>query len=164
MNPGSTASGKSDNNLVVARYTNGQVIKGYTQDFFPDHPVFHVLPKGSMASVPVRLADLKAVFFVRDLIGNRLRNKNRKFPPVDNGPQQGRRIAVHFKDGELLVGYALTYSPEKPGFFVFPHDPMGNNLRVFVMRAATQTVKLGPAADQLAVTAPKPKVKPPKAA
>jgi uncharacterized protein DUF6982 len=155
-----------ENNLVVARYRNGQVVKGYTRDFFPERPLFHVLPKGGAQSVPVKAAELKAVFFVRDLLGNRLRHKNRRFPAQDVGPQTGRRIAVLFEDGELLVGHAQTYTADRPGFFVFPIDPNGNNLRVYVLRAAVKQVKLGPEAEKLAVTAPKPKpkFKPPAAA
>lgn len=156
--------GPGDNNLVVARYRNGQVIKGYTRDFFPERPVFHVLPKGGAQSVPVKLTELKGVFFVRDLLGNRLRHKNRRFPAQDPGPQSGRRIAVLFEDGELLVGHSQTYSPERPGFFVFPLDPQGNNLRVYVVRAATKQVKLGPMAEELARAAPPPKRKLPPAA
>jgi hypothetical protein len=158
--------GAGDNNLVVARYRNGQVVKGYTRDFFPERPVFHVLPRGGSQSVPVKLADLKGVFFVRDLLGNRLRHKNRRFPAQDPGPQSGRRIAVLFEDGELLVGHSQTYSPERPGFFVFPLDPQGNNLRVYVLRTATKQVKLGPMAEELARVAPptRSKFKPPSAA
>ena len=144
MNP--TPAG-GENNLVVARYRNGEVVKGYTRDFFPDRASFHVLPKGGQVSIQVRTPELKGVFFVRDLVGNRLRNK-------------GRRIAVLFEDGELLVGYAQTYSADRTGFFVFPADPYSNNLRVYVLRAATKQVKLGPAADELAATAPPPRQKP----
>ena len=165
VNPGGTpGSGAGESNLVVARYRNGQVIKGYTRDFFPDRPLFHVLPKGGQATVPIKTAELKGVFFVHDLLGNRLHNKGRRFPAVDQGPQTGRRIAVLFEDGELLVGYAQTYSAEKPGFFVFPADARSNNIRVYVLRAATKQVKLGPAADELARTAPTPRVKPRPAA
>ena len=88
-----TSGTAGEANLVVARFANGQIIKGSTRDFFPDRPQFHVLPKGAMTGVPVKVSELKAVFFVRDLLGNRLRNKNRKFPAVDQGPQTGRRIA-----------------------------------------------------------------------
>ena len=158
MNPTPPAGG--ENNLVVARYRNGQVVKGYTRDFFPERPTFHVLPKGGQVSVQVKTPELKGVFFVRDLLGNRLRNKGRRFPAIDQGPNTGRRIAVLFEDGELLVGYAQTYSPERPGFFVFPADPNSNNLRVYVLRAATKQVKLGPAADELARSAPPPRPKP----
>ena len=157
MNP---TNPSGENNLVVARHRTGQVVKGHTRDFFPDRPVFHVLPKGGQVSVQVKTAELKGVFFVRDLLGNRLRNKGRRFPAVDQGPHTGRRVAVLFEDGELLVGYAQTYSPEKPGFFVFPADPNSNNIRIYVLRAATKQVKLGPAADELARTAPPPRPKP----
>jgi len=157
MNP---TNAIGENNLVVARHRTGEVIKGYTRDFFPDRPVFHVLPKGGQVSVQVMTAQLKALFFVRDLLGNRLRNKGRRFPAVDQGPQTGRRIAVMFEDGELLVGYSQTYSAEKTGFFVFPADPLSNNIRVYVLRAATKQIKLGPAADELARTAPPPRPKP----
>ena len=152
-----------EQNLVVARYQNGEVVKGYTQDFFPERPLFHVQPKGGSQAVPVRMSELKAVFFVKDLLGNRLRTKNRRFIPGDPGPQQGKRIAVHFKDGELIVGHALTFTPGKQGFFVFPSDAQGNNIRIYVLTAAVKEVKLGPAAEQLALTVPRPKPKPPKA-
>jgi len=158
MNP--TNPGGGENNLVVARYRSGEVVKGHTRDFFPDRPAFHVLPKGAQVSVQVKTAELKGVFFVRDLLGNRLRNKGRRFPAVDQGPNTGRRIAVLFEDGELLVGYAQTYSSDRPGFFVFPADPNSNNMRVYVLRAATKQVKLGPAADELARSAPPPRQKP----
>jgi hypothetical protein len=158
MNPSVPAAGEP--NLVVARYRNGEVVKGYTRDFFPDRPAFHVLPKGSQVSVQVKTGELKGVFFVRDLLGNRLRNKGRRFPAIDQGPNTGRRIAVLFEDGELLVGYAQTYSPERVGFFVFPADPNSNNIRVYVLRAATRQIKLGPAADELARSAPPPRQKP----
>ena len=156
--------GMVENNLVVARYRNGQVVKGYTRDFYPERPIFHVLPKGGAQAVPVKTAELKGVFFVKDLLGNRLRHKNRRFPASDAGPQNGRRIAVLFEDGELLVGHAQTYSPERPGFFVHPIDPNGNNVRVYVLRAAVKQVKLGPQAEDLARTAPPPRQKRPPAA
>jgi len=157
MNP---TNPSAESNLVVARYRSGEVVKGYTRDFFPERPVFHVLPKGGQVSVQVMTPELKGLFFVRDLLGNRLRNKGRRFPAVDQGPHTGRRVAVLFEDGELLVGYAQTYSAEKAGFFVFPADPNSNNIRIYVLRAATKQIKLGPAADELARTAPPPRPKP----
>src|SRR5215204_1250594 len=139
MNP---TNPSAESNLVVARYRSGEVVKGYTRDFFPERPVFHVLPKGGQVSVQVMTPELKGLFFVRDLLGNRLRNKGRRFPAVDQGPHTGRRVAVLFEDGELLVGYAQTYSAEKAGFFVFPADPNSNNIRIYVLRAATKQIKL----------------------
>jgi len=141
-------------NLVAARGRDGSVVKGHTRDFLPDGTLFHVLPRGAAQSVPVLMEELKAVFFVRDLIGNKLHDKNRMFPPFDASPDLGRRIAVVFEDGELLIGHARTYSGEGPGFFVFPLDPRGNNTSIYVLRAATREVRLGLGAEELARSTP----------
>jgi uncharacterized protein DUF6982 len=161
---GQAQAGGNQYNLVVARYRNGQVVKGTTSDFYPERAMFHVLPRGSAQGVPVKMAELKGVFFVRDLLGNRARKKNRSFPPEDPGMQGGRHITVLFEDGEVIVGHSQTYSLERPGFFVFPIDPQGNNLRVYVLRAAVKQVKLGAQADELALNAPPPRQKMPPAA
>jgi hypothetical protein len=54
---------------------------------------------------------------------------------------QGRKVAVTFHDGEILLGSTLGYKGEGQGFFVHPADPRSNNLRVFVAPGATQQVK-----------------------
>jgi hypothetical protein len=148
-----TVAGASS--LVVARYRDGQVIKGYTRDFVPGQSQFHVLPRGGLQPLPVDTAELKGVFFVRDLAGNKLFHKKRLFPAFDAGPQSGRRIAVVFEDGELLVGHTQSYAAESPGFFVHPLDPRENNTRVYVLRAATKEVRLGLGAEELARTTPR---------
>jgi len=149
-----------ETNLIVARLLNGRTIKGSTSDFFPERPQFHVQTRGSSQTVAVKMDDLKAIFFVKDLVGNPGHVKNRKFSAMDPGLQTGKRIAVLFKDGELLVGYTVSYTAGRQGFFMVPVDPQGNNTRIYVVSAATKTVKVGPAADELALTAPKPKPKP----
>jgi hypothetical protein len=63
---------------------------------------------------------------------------------------QGKKVAVLFKDGELLCGYTLTYVPGRDGFFMFPADGDTNNLRVYVVNASTAEVKTGPEAEALA--------------
>lgn len=143
----------SEKNLVVARYNNGSTIKGYTEDFFPNRPHFHIhLRPGE--TVPVKMADLKAVFFVKDLLGDSTHKKTRTFGAAGHDGGHGKKIAVQFKDGEVLTGHTLSYLPGKQGFFVFPADTGGNNTRVYVLDAATRNVKVGPAAEQLARTAP----------
>ena len=54
---------------------------------------------------------------------------------------QGRKVAVTFHDGEILLGSTLGYRGEGNGFFVHPADPRSNNLRVFVAPGATREVK-----------------------
>ena len=56
---------------IVARYLDGRMIKGFTQDFFPNKPSFHLFPEANPSGegAKVFLIDLKAVFFVRDFLG-----------------------------------------------------------------------------------------------
>ena len=55
---------------VVARYADGRVIKGFTQDFFPNKDCFHLILDDNRRTVEVFVRRLKAVFFVRDFAGN----------------------------------------------------------------------------------------------
>ena len=149
----------ADSIQVVVRTLKGECIKGTTQDFFPERPTFHVQVRGGTQTIMVKMVDLKAVFVVRDLVGNPAHVKARKFGPMDPGLQSGKRVAVLFKDEELLVGYATSYVAGRQGFFLIPADRAGNNERVYVLSHAAKTVKAGPAADELVAVAPKPKPK-----
>ena len=149
-------------NQVVAHFANGSLLKGKTQDFYPNRPVFHVLPVDGAPPVEVECSKLKAIFFVKDLAG---RDKHRLhdskgFLTSKNENSQGKKLAVRFRDGELLCGYSLAYVPGREGFFMFPSDAESNNLRVYVINAAAVEVKSGPEADALArkVLAEKSKV------
>ena len=137
-------------NLVVARYTDGRVLKGVTQDFSPNRGIFHVHPEGASEAVQLRFKQLKALFFVSSLEGDPSRQDVRGFIAGPEETQKGKKIAVRFRDGELLCGYTLSWTPEREGFFVFPADTGSNNQRVFVITAATLEVKAGPAAEMLA--------------
>jgi hypothetical protein len=154
----------SQSNLVVARYQNGTVVKGSTSDFYPDHALFHILVRGGASTVPVKMADLKALFFVKDLLGNPAHQKAREFGPIDPSLSQGKRVAILFKDGELLLGYTLSYTAGRQGFWLTPVDPNGNNTRVYVLCGAAKQIKVGPAAEELAANAPKPAPKAHRAA
>jgi hypothetical protein len=135
---------------VVARFSDGKVLKGTTQDFFPNRPSFHLLPTEGGNGVEIRCKQLKAVFFVKTFEGDAKRKDVRGFIAAPAETAQGKKIAVRFKDGELLCGYSLSYTPDRDGFFVFPADSAGNNLRVYVLTAAAVEVKAGPAAEVLA--------------
>jgi hypothetical protein len=137
-------------NKVVVHSMAGKLLKGTTQDFFPNRPTFHVIPSDGGAAMEVRVKQLKAVFFVKDFVGDRHRRDVRGFISAPNETAQGKKLAVRFKDGELLCGYSLSYSPERDGFFMFPADPGSNNMRIYVVTSATSEVKAGPAADVLA--------------
>jgi uncharacterized protein DUF6982 len=132
---------------VVARFADGKVMKGTTQDFFPNRPAFHLLPSGGGTGIEIRCRQLKAVFFVKSFEGDPKRKDLQGFMSAPPETAQGKKIAVRFKDGEVICGYTLSYAPDRDGFFVFPADAGGNNTRIFVVTAATAEVKAGPAAE-----------------
>ena len=136
-------------NKVVVHDLKGNLIKGSTQDFYVERPTFRVVLPNGVDTVPIKLANLKAVFFVKELDGNQLRARAKQFSETDTNRPNNRPVAVVFKDGELLVGYANSYSNERLGFFVLPASSEDNTLRVFVIRNATKAIKLGPAAEEL---------------
>jgi hypothetical protein len=136
-----------EQNRVVARFSDGKTLKGTTQDFFPNRPAFHVLPLGAAAGIEVQRRLLKALFFVKSFEGDAERKDLPGFVAAPPETAQGKKIAVRFKDGEILCGYSLSYAPDREGFFVFPSDVGSNNTRVFVVTAATAEVKAGPAAE-----------------
>ena len=129
----------STRSKIVARYLDGRQIKGVTQDFAPHKPEFHVFEGGdeSMKAVPVAIADLKAVFFVRTFEGDR---SHREYKLFDRAKVRARKVLVVFHDGEKLVGLTLGYNADKQGFFVTPADPDSNNTRVYVVNRAVQQV------------------------
>ena len=122
---------------VVARFRNGRLVRGYTNDFHPSKAHLHLTP-GDGASDPifVAMAQLKAVFFVRDFAGDPARVDQNDF----KGASSGRKIEVAFQDGEVLLGTTLAYR-EGGGFFVHPADAGSNNMRVFVAPGAILHVR-----------------------
>jgi hypothetical protein len=126
---------------VVARYLDGRLLKGVTNDFLPAKDRFHLVPLESAPGtkpVEVLIGDLKALFFVRDFTGNPQHKESGDFDPTKAAG--GRKIRVVFKDGETMVGTTQGYQPGRPGFFVVPADAKSNNERCFVVSAATREV------------------------
>jgi len=126
---------------IVARYINGKVIKGLTQDFFPNKDRFHLqfVGKSTAEASEIDLKDLKAVFFVRDYIGDYQYDERKSY--TEGEKASGRKMEVTFKDGEVMVGSTLGYDPSRPGFFLFPADPKSNNMRVFVVSTAVKRTR-----------------------
>ena len=141
-------------NKVVARFQDGRVLKGHTADFVAAADAFHIARADAPTSAPqtVRVAELKAVFFVKDFRGHPERQDVPGFLAAPGTVNQGRKIAIRFQDAEVICGYSVTFTPGRDGFFVFPADAEGNNLRIYVLSAATSDVKVGPAAESLVRT------------
>jgi hypothetical protein len=121
---------------------NGRVVKGLTRDFAAYADGFHIYERGAAGSPPseIRMADLKAVFFVKDLDGDLGHAKSNIFDPADTTP--GRRIRVLFKDGEVLMGYTPDFLSTRPGFFVLPADLSSNADRCYVVSTAAERISL----------------------
>jgi hypothetical protein len=128
-----------EQNRIVVKFKDHTVLKGKTNDFFPNRIKFHLeLLDGSIKEIKVE--DIKAIFFVKDFEGN----KNHKDSYNDAMSSAGIKTKVKFKDGEIIYGYTLGYSADRPGFYMTPADLGGNNVRIFIVKSATEKVQLVP--------------------
>ena len=138
-------AGRDEGTRVVARFTDGRMLKGTTHDFAPLKTQFHVSESGNVAAQTTRvsLADLKAVFFVRTFEGDPGHVADNELATARG---QGRRVRVTFYDGEVVAGFTIGFSDDKPGFFLIPADAGCNNARVFVVRQAVRSIEwvIGP--------------------
>jgi hypothetical protein len=128
-------------NRVVARFVDGRMLKGFTNDFTPAKDQFHITPEGATAGdAPklVRRDELKALFFVKSFDGNPDHDEKKDF--ADVRASSGRRIRVLFNDGEEFFGTTLGYQPGRPGFFLEPVDSESNSERCYVVTSATNDV------------------------
>jgi hypothetical protein len=134
-------------NLVVARYRDGKIIRGATNDFGPQKKIFHVNTFGeegrevSGKVFKVSFSELKAIFFVKSL-------KGRQGPPTLKGLLEEKveapgalKIRVTFFDGEIIEGTTHGYTSEREGFFITPLEKDSNNLRIFVISSAVKKVE-----------------------
>lgn len=113
----------------VAHYADGSIFKGSTGDLAPSRPCFHLRLADSGERRVVKLADLKAVFRVKNLDGDSQREDRQD----GERPGYGKKIRVVFKDGEEIVGYTNGYAPDRPAFFLTPVDPASNNDQILVV-------------------------------
>jgi len=124
---------------IVAHYLDGRLLKGSTSDFNAALETFHILDTLENEHL-VSVAELKALFFVRQLDGNPEYKERKGFHRTR---KKSFKVMVEFHDGELLFGFTYaSYRQDSPGFFMFPGDPNSNNLKMFVVRSATKRVKV----------------------
>lgn len=129
-------------NLVVARYRDGRVIKGTTYDFGPQKKGFHVVPVGEEGRKvsEVLFSDLKAVFFVRSLEGKQDHPLTKEVSEEKAEAGSLMKVKITFGDGETLMGTTQGYTLEREGFFIVPLEGDSNNLRIFVISKAVKEV------------------------
>jgi hypothetical protein len=134
-------------NKVVVHYFDGKIERGYTSDFQPQRDIFHLVVQntGRDISLTVKMDDLKAIFFVKDLTG-----KNKDGPKTIKTfddeefrykTMVGKKIKIQFTDGEVQYGLTLGYSQQRRGFFFTPLDSESNNERIFAIWGAVKDIK-----------------------
>lgn len=131
-------------NKVVIHYLDGKVERGYTTDFQPSKEIFHLIIKegDKEKSLPVKLSILKAVFFVKELMGQKRTKSDVKksFDDFKDKKFVGKKVKIEFTDGEVLYGLTLSYLPHRGGFFFTPIDPESNNERIFALLSAIKDI------------------------
>jgi hypothetical protein len=136
-------------NKIIARFRDGSIVRGTTFDFASTKTFLHI--DDGRSTRRINMADLKALFFVRDFEGNAQYEEKKGFF-VPNA--HGKKVMVEFLDGEVLFGYTLSYTSRGIGFFVFPGDPDCNNEKVFIVHGAAKRVKLSSPTGTFADTTP----------
>ncbi len=132
-----------DRQKIVVRFADGRLMKGHTTNFNPASDSFLLHAPDSKPGDPgnmVDLRDLKAVFFVKDFIGQRTHEDKKFFSP--RSPNLGAKVRVTFADGEVVVGATPNYSPASLGFFIFPADADANTVKVFAVNHAIRNVAM----------------------
>jgi hypothetical protein len=120
---------------IVARFSNGSVLKGVTSDFTPLKTFFNLtFENGEMKMIDTD--ELKAVFFIKESESGQ--HAEDTYKNIAN--YGGKKVRVHFTDGEIIVGYTMEYMSDYHGFFITPADQESNNERIFVMTAATDKI------------------------
>jgi hypothetical protein len=129
-------------NKVVARFRDGKIIKGFTNDFFPNKDLFHISStERGKDLTEVRVADLKALFFVKSFEGKKDHRKYDHPDVVEKlSKTAGMKLKIVFADGEQMLALTQGYDPNRTGFFIFSPDPESNFERAFVLKQATKEI------------------------
>jgi hypothetical protein len=126
---------------VVIRKLDKSLNKGFVD------PISYLRPdgveildrEGRLCTVPI--AELKAVFFVREFEGNPRRDERKVF---QSRPKllAGLWVRMVFKDNEVLEGLLPNDLLEVPtnGFLITPPDVYSNNVKIFVPRCALAAI------------------------
>jgi uncharacterized protein DUF6982 len=129
---------------VVAAFLDGRRLKGFLFDFSAVRGYFFLFPESDGEAQPgargllVRLAELKALFFVKEFAGN----PGYREQAPKNAMQPGEKVEVTLSDGETTVGFRDSLPAGDLGFFLTPADPHSNNECVFVIASNVRQVRL----------------------
>lgn len=137
--------------MVVVRFTDGKLMKGYLRDFSIESDLITFVGQNTGDVLQVPVAELKAVFFVKNFDGRHEHVEKKAF---GTRKLKGCKVFVKFKDNETLIGivegdlpwdkgFSLAKLGEKAkGFFLIPVDGDSNNEKVFVVGGATRDITI----------------------
>ena len=138
---------------TVTRLINGKLLKGYIKEFSPDQNEINIEDEVTGDLHPVKIEDVKAVFFVKSFEGD---HEHREKKSYGIAKIRGQRVFVKFRDGETMVGFlegdvpwARGFFLSKQdsglkGFFLLPVDEDTNNIKVFVVASSIDEVTVVP--------------------
>jgi len=135
-----------ENQRAILRFLDGSMLKGLIKDFTLADDFVYIEDESSEKQ-KIKLKQLKAIFFVRKIEGNKDHREKKSFT---GAKRAGKRLFVKFKDGEQMTGYLEGDTPwdkgffldlkKSSGFFLIPVDQDSNNIKVFVVTSALQDV------------------------
>ena len=125
---------------VVAHFIDHDILKGTSVDVDPGKPLCHV-HSPERGNVEVDLAQVKALFFVRDFGGQPEYDESHRPQPGDARLRGSHLVELTFGDGETLGCLMNRYPPNRPFFFVLPMDQRSNNIRMLINRAAVTSMR-----------------------
>jgi len=121
--------------IVAARFLDGSVLKGVTSDFTPLKTSFNLrLDDGDTKIIDTD--ELKAIFFIKSAESSQDAEDTYK----NIAEYGGKKVKVHFHDGEVIIGYTMEFMSDYHGFFITPADENSNNERIYVITAATEKI------------------------
>lgn len=140
---------------MVAHLRDHKLVKGYVlslpvktlDDLVKQEPVtlprtLIVRSEPSQRQVRIRLASLKALFFVKSFEGRKDFKEVKFFetyPPIE-----GLWVRLHFFDKEFTEGVVRNCLDllMNPGFYLKPPDPQSNNEVIYVVKASLVDFKV----------------------
>ncbi len=133
---------------VILRLVNGKMLKGFIRDLKLDGDHLYIEDETSH-QFKVRTKELKAIFYVRRFEGDRTYQEKKTFSGTR---PNSKRIFIHFKDGESMMGFIEGDIPWERGYFlesmkekaftVIPVDEESNNIKILVFTSAVKDVAL----------------------
>ncbi|OQX54896.1 MAG: hypothetical protein B5M53_05240 [Candidatus Cloacimonas sp. 4484_209] len=131
-------------NKIVVHFKDGRLLKGYTLDFTPIKKIFHLtseMEEDAGKTYEISTTELKAIFFVKTLKGNKDYYEKKSFDEIDKTKLRGIKLEVEFFDGEIISGTSFVYKSDKEGFFMVPLDEKSNNSRIYIIKDAACSIK-----------------------